>query len=213
MADTAVSAVREERTFAKTVGHVELGSLTLAQVTAGMQVGRTSYLVRSADPRGYGLGLQIAGTTVLRQDGREAVLMPGDLAFYDAKRPYELQFDAPFRMIVLVLARGVLRASESSLRDMACRRIAGDVGLGALVGPFVAGLVSQAGRRGTRPARRSRRRVRNSSERCARPSPGRAAPAGQGLHRRPARRPRPRPHRDRRGPPHLTALSAETIRR
>jgi AraC-like DNA-binding protein len=36
------------------------------------------------------LGLQLAGTSTVIQNGREAVLQPGDLAVYDTRRPYTL---------------------------------------------------------------------------------------------------------------------------
>lgn len=36
------------------------------------------------------LGLQLSGTSMVIQNGREAVLQPGDLAVYDTRRPYTL---------------------------------------------------------------------------------------------------------------------------
>jgi len=138
----------DERTFEGTVTHAELGPLLLAQVAAGPHViGRTSRLVRRADPECYKLSLQVAGRALLRQDGREAVLTPGDLALYDTTRPYELRFDGPFRMIVLMFPRSLLQVPEPSVRRLTGHRIAGDAGLATLVGPFVTGLTRQVERR------------------------------------------------------------------
>ena len=36
------------------------------------------------------VSLQIGGQTLLTQDGREALLRPGDFALYDSERPYAL---------------------------------------------------------------------------------------------------------------------------
>ena len=136
----------ERRTLAGSITIAELGPLLLAQIaTDAHSVGRTNCLTGLADPDRYRLIVQIAGTTALRQDDREALLTPGDLAFYDARRPYELRFDAPFQMDVLVPPSALLQVPESSLRMLTCRRIAGSTGLGALIGPFIAGLTRQAG--------------------------------------------------------------------
>jgi AraC-like DNA-binding protein len=138
----------EHRTFAGSITLAELGPLVLAQIaTDAHSVGRTNCLTGLADPDRYRLIVQIAGKTVLRQDAREALLTPGDLAFYDARRPYELRFDAPFQMNVLVPPRALLQVPEPSLRMLTCRRITGNTGLGALIGPFIAGLTHQVGRR------------------------------------------------------------------
>lgn len=134
-------------TFHGRVTHTELGSLLLAEVAAGPHViGRSSRLIRRADPECYKLSLQVAGRGVLTQDGQQAVLAPGDLVLYDTSRPYELRFDGAFQMIVLMFSRSLLQVPEPSVRTLAGRRLPGDHGLAGLVGPFVAGLARQAGR-------------------------------------------------------------------
>jgi AraC-like DNA-binding protein len=137
----------DENTFEGVITHTEVGPLRLAQVTAGPHiVGRTSRLIRRADPECYKLSLQVAGKAVLRQDDREAVLAPGDLVLYDTTRPYDLRFDEPFRMIVLMFSRSLLRVPAASVRLLTGRRIPGDHGLGMLIGPFVAGLTREGDR-------------------------------------------------------------------
>lgn len=56
------------------------------------------------------------------QDGREAVIRPGEFAFYDTTRPYELQFDDDFTQTILQLPR-----------EMISRRIGGADNLTATV--------------------------------------------------------------------------------
>ena len=141
------SQTSDQHRFEGRVTHTELGPLHVAEVAAGEHVvRRTSRLVRRPDPDFYKLSLQVEGKGILSQDGREAVLRPGDFALYDTTRPYGLCFDAPFRMIVLMFRRSLLRVPEASVREMTGRRIAGDHGLGLLVGPFLAGLPGQADR-------------------------------------------------------------------
>ncbi len=135
---------RDENTFTGSATRTALGSLQLADVTAGSHVvRRTSTLIRRDDPDYYKVSLQIAGSTLIRQDGREAMLSSGDLALYDTTRPYELRFDGPFRMAVLMFSRSLLQVPESSVRLLTGHRIAGDNGLGMLIGPFLSGLVAR----------------------------------------------------------------------
>lgn len=127
--------------FHGAVSLAELGPLRLAEVTADAHVvGRTSRLIRQADPECYKVSLQVAGSSVLIHDDREAELGPGDLALYDTTRPYRLQFNGPFRMIVMMFPRSLLQVRESSVRTLSGRRIPGDHGLARLIGPFVSGL-------------------------------------------------------------------------
>jgi len=62
-------------------------------------------------PRGIGrssddhiiVSLQTQGRAVISQDGRDAVIAPGDFAIYDSTRPYTLRFDDDFEAILLTL--------------------------------------------------------------------------------------------------------------
>jgi AraC-like DNA-binding protein len=48
----------------------------------------------------------------VEQDGRAAMLSPGDIAFYDSTRPYTPHFDDPFRQLVVQIPK-----RELMLRD------------------------------------------------------------------------------------------------
>jgi AraC-like DNA-binding protein len=60
----------------------------------------------------------------VRQDGREALLRPGDLALYDAARPYTLTFDAPFAQAVFQLPRDLLTERLGGLDGLTAARVA-----------------------------------------------------------------------------------------
>ena len=96
------------------------------------------------------VSVQRAGGLV-RQDGREALLRPGELALYDAARPYTLTFDAPFAQAVFQLPRDLLAERLGSLDGLTASRAVAPPGwlggrreqaldllaatLGALLGP------------------------------------------------------------------------------
>lgn len=67
------------------------------------------------------------GCGVLRQDGRTAVLQPGDFSFYDCTRPYELCLDGPsHEMHMLRLDHFQLDTQVSNLHGLTATTIAAD---------------------------------------------------------------------------------------
>ncbi|MFD4688872.1 helix-turn-helix domain-containing protein [Streptomyces sp. NPDC058463] len=76
----------------RTVGAISrVGPLTVCSVRANATtVRRTPALARDDMEPSVFVGLQVTGSSVVVQDGREAVLQPGDLVLYDTTRPYSL---------------------------------------------------------------------------------------------------------------------------
>ncbi|MEH0529686.1 helix-turn-helix domain-containing protein [Streptomyces stelliscabiei] len=69
----------------------DVGALNICSVRSNATViRRTSSLVRDDLEPSLFLGLQVSGSSVVVQGGREAVLRPGDLAVYDTTEPYTL---------------------------------------------------------------------------------------------------------------------------
>jgi AraC-like DNA-binding protein len=78
------------------------------------------------------------------QDGREALLAPGDLTFYDTTRPYSLRFAEPYGLQVFALPRQALGLSEEEVRRLTAVATRPDEGLAALVASFLVRLASDA---------------------------------------------------------------------
>ncbi len=75
---------------------------------------------------------------MLIQDGREAMLTPGDFTFYDTDRPYTLAFSDPHRMLVLVFPRDMLGLPQPRLAELTAIRLPGEAGgMASLIGPFL----------------------------------------------------------------------------
>ena len=130
----------------------ELGSLRLIEVLADPHTAhRTARLVKVAPAGCYKIGVQLRGTSVLIQDGREATLSPGEFAFYDTDRPYTLAFSDPHRMLVLIFPRDMLGLPQSRLAGLTATRLPGETGgLATLIGPFlsqIADLLDDTGSR------------------------------------------------------------------
>jgi AraC-binding-like domain len=118
----------------------ELGSLRFIEVMAEAHTARrTARLVKAAPAGCYKIGLQLRGSSVLIQDGREATPTPGDFTLYDADRPYTLAFSDPHRMLVLVFPRDMLGLPQSRLAGLTATRLPGDAGgTATLIAPFLA---------------------------------------------------------------------------
>ncbi len=82
------------------------------------------------------VGVPTLGSCVLSQDGREAVLTPGDFAVVDTSRPYELAFDDTHRMLVGTMPREFGHNRRESLSGVTVRRVSsGHVSGPAVVSP------------------------------------------------------------------------------
>ena len=69
----------------------DVGRLTICSIrSSAATVRRTPRLAKDDLAPSVFLGLQLSGSTMVVQDGREAVLRPGDLALYDTTVPYTL---------------------------------------------------------------------------------------------------------------------------
>ena len=115
-----------------------LDELSIIEVTAsGHSVHRTPALISRSDRLYFKLNLQLAGTGMLIQDNREAVLHPGDLAVYDTHRPYTLAFESDFRTLVLMFPHDALDLPAGSVGQLTATRLAADQGLGRMISPFM----------------------------------------------------------------------------
>jgi len=100
-------------------------------------VHRTLSLISPDDPKHYKLSMQLEGTGLVAQDGREAVLQAGDLAIYDTSRPYTLEFAGDVRCLVMAFPKEVFEVPESLIREITAVRLAGGSGAGAVISPFM----------------------------------------------------------------------------
>ena len=99
--------------FSGRIEHVPVGDLEMSGVVAGGQhVRRTRSLIAQGNEEYLLASIQRSGTGRVEQDGRTALLSPGDIAFYDSTRPYTLHFDNPFHQLVVQMPK-----RELLLRD------------------------------------------------------------------------------------------------
>ena len=143
--------------FAGRIRMAELDEIHVSEVSAREHsVERTPELIARSDRRYFKLSLQIAGSGLLIQDNREALLQPGDIAVYDTGRPYSLVFDDDFRMMVVMFPQTLLDLPTESVAQLTAVRFAHGEGLSGMIGPFLEqmanGIERLSGPTGTRLA-------------------------------------------------------------
>src|ERR1700732_3054044 len=127
-----------DRPFFGELATARCNDLHFSSVRAdGQIVERTSARIRRAREEVMLISLQVRGTGVIAQDGREARLGPGDFACYDSTRPYTLTFTADFAQIVLHMPREAMVRRIGRTEAWTARRIEATSPVGSLVLPFV----------------------------------------------------------------------------
>jgi AraC-like DNA-binding protein len=116
--------------FEAEVAYADLGKLVLANATAQpAQVFRSAkHIARSRDQR-YFLHTQIAGSMLVTQDGKEALLNEGDLVLTDSAQPYSLAYDKPCSTLVLIIPPGEIRQRLPNVDDVLGVKLSGQRGL------------------------------------------------------------------------------------
>ena len=136
--ETAPAGARGEASFAGQLTSHQLRELAIVQVDAmAHAVIRTPELITAGGSGFYKLNLQLSGSGVLRQSGRETVLTTGELAIYDTGQPYTLRFDESFSTLVLMFPKHLVGLSPEQMSGLTAIPLGKDHRLGRAVVPFL----------------------------------------------------------------------------
>jgi AraC-like DNA-binding protein len=126
---------------------LQLGSLTLGRaISSPASVFHTAATARSTREQAFLLHLQAHGSSINRQDGREAVLRRGDFTLCDSVRPYSLGFEANNDMLVLRIPAEQLRERMVGPENFTAQRICGSGAIGGLVSQLLQQLWAESER-------------------------------------------------------------------
>ncbi|MFE7762276.1 helix-turn-helix domain-containing protein [Streptomyces sp. NPDC057438] len=135
---------RETPDFRAELRTARIGPVQVSVITAQPHaIARTRRHIGSAPPDYVKVNLLFHGRCVLSQGGNQTELGAGDLVVYDTRRPYSLDLDRPYRGLVLMFPRDLLRMPERDLARVTATRVPCHEGVGTLVRPFLDGLVRQ----------------------------------------------------------------------
>jgi AraC-like DNA-binding protein len=134
----------DPRAFRGEISGDVLGTVAVTRVSAGPhRAERTQRHVARTEMPYYKVSMPLRGYVLISQDGREAPLIPGDLAIYDTSRPYHVTFDDTCRLLVLMFPHRELRLPHDAVSAVTARRVSGRNGIGGLVAPLLVNLASR----------------------------------------------------------------------
>lgn len=131
--------------FTGSIAHQRLPGLELTTIRSSSQrVCRTPRAISASSDRYVLVSVQIRGQGRISQDGRQAILAPGDFAIYDSTRPYTLDFGEDFEERVLKVRADALGTLVRGIEALTAARVSGRAGAGRLLIDMVRSLQSEA---------------------------------------------------------------------
>lgn len=136
---------RAQDAFCGSIVHHRLPGLELSVVRSRAQhVMRTPRVISRSNEDCFIVSLQTQGGAIISQDGRDAVMTPGDFAIYDSTRPYTLHFDDDFEEIVLKMPGDPLRSLLRNTDQLTATTVSGRSAAGHLLVNMVSTLRDEA---------------------------------------------------------------------
>ncbi|MEU1301406.1 helix-turn-helix domain-containing protein [Streptomyces shenzhenensis] len=111
---------RPARDISVRMGLGALGPIRICSAeSTAVTVRRTGRLAGMDEESAVFVGLQMSGTSLVEQRGRQSLLRPENLAVYESTTPYTLRFDQAVDHHFLRIPREVLALPDRALRDVA----------------------------------------------------------------------------------------------
>lgn len=128
------------RGFGGPIARAPIADLSLAEIGSDAQMAQhaRAHLGRPR-PSLFYLHLQLEGESINRQQGREAVLKPGDFTLCDSARHFEAAFTARARMLVLGVPDAKLRRHIACPESLVAVSMRGSHGVNSLLSRFLCG--------------------------------------------------------------------------
>lgn len=125
----------------------QLGAVKCSTVSSGRQrVTRTPSRISRASEDFVLIALGRQGAGAVLQDGRETVIQPGEFAFYDTTRPYELRFTDDFTQTIFQVPRDMLHRRFAGSQNLTATAFTPDRPVERLAYQFIAALSDVADR-------------------------------------------------------------------
>lgn len=125
--------------FMATLSAAGADGVVFTEVNAKPQlVRRTEENIEHGGSGFYKVSLLLSGAGILIQDGREIVMRPGDLSFYDTSRPYSLLFNEKFRNLIMMFPKDRLEFPTILTDALTAVSLREQHDLAKAVAPFIA---------------------------------------------------------------------------
>jgi AraC-like DNA-binding protein len=125
-------------------GGVGVSELRFSEVISDPQlVVRSKKQIAKSAEADFLISFQLAQQGLVRQNGREALLVPGSFAMYDSTQPYSLTFNERFHQLVVQMPKDVLSRHLLNPEQYTAVPISGASGLGSVLSNFLFSLVKE----------------------------------------------------------------------
>ena len=114
-----------------------LGDLLATEVESEGQARLARTAAARMHPPRFFLHLQLEGESIVRQDGRDALLRSGDFTLCDGARHYEIGCPAESRLLVLAIPTAKLRRHVACPESLAATAMRAAGGIGGLMSSFL----------------------------------------------------------------------------
>jgi AraC-like DNA-binding protein len=133
--------VLDIRSFQGSMTRTMIGDLRVVEARSDPQlVHHSKAHVSWLRQQQFFLQFQLEGSCVIRQDGREAQLRPGDFMISDTARPFAITFESPNSMLVLGIPQDVLRRHIAFPERVVALPMSGAEGVNSLLTSFLRNL-------------------------------------------------------------------------
>jgi AraC family transcriptional activator of tynA and feaB len=131
--------VEKNPAFDASIHRGALGSLSVIEVESrGLNYASVTARDIANDEDGvFLLGLQLEGRATVIQDGREAVLQPGDFALLDAQRSYTSHYSPKWRRLFIKIPHRALKARLAPTSQLTARAVRHGSGVGGILSDYV----------------------------------------------------------------------------
>jgi AraC family transcriptional activator of tynA and feaB len=128
----------ERGSFAASLTRADFGLLQSSSVTSTrIRYMRDPAHIRRAGDDSFLASIKLQGTGTACQDGREAILGPGDIVLYDTARPFTLDYPNSYRDITLKIPRKLLSSRLAASENLTARSLSGATSMGRLAGSLL----------------------------------------------------------------------------
>jgi AraC family transcriptional activator of tynA and feaB len=130
--------VKTPSAFDATMLRAPLGELSVMSIESlGLEcVEHTPHSIAHGEDNVFLLFLQLAGSAIYGQDGRETIIHPGDLVLLDAQRPFTCRYEHR-KQITIKIPHRSLKARLASSSQLTARAVRRTDGIGALASDYI----------------------------------------------------------------------------
>jgi AraC-like DNA-binding protein len=133
----------DDRPFRGRVWRYDVGPLTVSRLAADRStVERTPATIRAVDHERFELALQLRGRSVASQEDRAGVLVPGAISSWHSSKPYRIDAETPFELLLVYCPNALLQPHIDRLCRSTALTVPATTGVARMLGDLLSGVLA-----------------------------------------------------------------------